>query len=140
MIYAVIDTNVIVSALLSHNSRAATVQVFEAIFENKICPLFNDDIIEEYTDVLNRPKFRLPTQMVEAVVRKIKEVGQHSQRIQSMEIFPDPDDAVFYEVALSKEDAYLVTGNAKHFPKSPIVVTPAEMLEIILNHKGVAEK
>ena len=104
-----------------------------------ICPLFNDDIIEEYTDVPNRPKFRLPTQMVDAVVHKIKEAGQHSQRIQSMEIFPDPDDAVFYEVALSKEDAYLVTGNAKHFPKSPIVVTPAEMLEIILDYKGVAD-
>ena len=130
MIYAVIDTNVIVSALLSHNPEAATVQVFGAIFENKICPLFNDDIIEEYIDVLKRPKFRLPTQMVDAVVHKIKEVGQHSQRIQSTETFPDPDDAVFYEIALSKEDAYLVTGNVKHFPKTPIVVTPAEMLEI----------
>ena len=38
---------------------------------------------------------------------------------------------VFYEVALSKEDAYLVTGNKKHFPQKPIVVTPAEMLEIL---------
>ena len=39
--------------------------------------------------------------------------------------------AVFYEVALSKEGSYVVTGNQKHFPKSPIVVTPAEMLQII---------
>jgi hypothetical protein len=38
---------------------------------------------------------------------------------------------VFYEVALSKDDAYLVTGNTKHFPKKPIVVTPAQMLEIL---------
>jgi hypothetical protein len=38
---------------------------------------------------------------------------------------------VFFEVALSKDDAYLVTGNTKHFPKKPIVVTPAEMLEIL---------
>lgn len=44
---------------------------------------------------------------------------------------PDPKDIVFYEVALSKEDAYLVTGNQKHFPKAPIVVTPAEMMEIL---------
>lgn len=41
------------------------------------------------------------------------------------------DDRVFYEVTLSKDDAYLVTGNQKHFPKTPIVVTPAEMLEIL---------
>ena len=40
-------------------------------------------------------------------------------------------DAVFYEVALSKDDAYLITGNTKHFPHTPIVVTPAEMLEIL---------
>ena len=133
MIYAVIDTNVIVSALLSHNPQAATVQVFGAIFEQKICPMYNDDIIEEYIEVLHRPKFRLPAPMIEAVVEKIKEIGKSSHRIQSMEEFPDLDDAVFYEVALSKEEAYLVTGNIKHFPKSPIVVTPAEMLEIILH-------
>lgn len=133
MIYAVIDTNVIVSALLSHNPQAATVQVFEAILEKKLCPMYNNDIIDEYIEVLHRPKFRLPFQMVEAVVNRIQEIGESSNRIQSLEEFPDLDDAVFYEVALSKEDAYLVTGNTKHFPKSPIVVTPAEMLEIILS-------
>lgn len=52
-------------------------------------------------------------------------------KVPSGESFPDSDDAVFYEVALSKEDAFLVTGNIKHFPKKPIVVTPAEMLEIL---------
>ena len=44
---------------------------------------------------------------------------------------PDPKDIVFYEVALSVEASYLVTGNIKHFPKKPFVVTPAEMLQII---------
>lgn len=43
----------------------------------------------------------------------------------------DPSDAVFYEVALSKDGAYLVTGNIRHFPKNPIVVTPAEMMRIL---------
>ena len=42
-----------------------------------------------------------------------------------------PKDVVFYEVTLSKEDAYLVTGNIKHFPQKPFVVTPAEMIAII---------
>lgn len=40
-------------------------------------------------------------------------------------------DVVFYEVALSKEDSFLVTGNTKHFPKTPIVVTPLEFLKKI---------
>ena len=49
----------------------------------------------------------------------------------SSEDFPAPDDRVFYEVALTKDGAYMVTGNLKHFPKSPIVVTPAEMIKIM---------
>ena len=47
---------------------------------------------------------------------------------------PDPDDAIFYEVVMEARettDAYLVTGNIKHFPVKPYVVTPKEMLEIL---------
>lgn len=46
---------------------------------------------------------------------------------------PDEDDRVFYEVCLSKEDSFLVTGNLKHFPKEPQVITAAEMMEILDN-------
>lgn len=53
--------------------------------------------------------------------------------------FPDPKDVVFYEVALSKEGSFLVTGNTRHFPKEPIVVTPAQMLEIIHNAQKESE-
>ena len=49
----------------------------------------------------------------------------------SEETFIDKKDLVFYEVALSKEDSFLVTGNLKHFPKKPFVVSPAEMIQII---------
>lgn len=52
------------------------------------------------------------------------------KRTPTSETLPDPKDVVFYEIALSKEGSFLVTGNTKHFPHSPIVVTPAEMLEI----------
>ena len=60
--------------------------------------------------------------------------GIHGDRVPSAEQFPDPKDVVFYEVAMSKKDAYLVTGNKKHFPNKPIVVTPAEMVEILKEH------
>ena len=61
----------------------------------------------------------------------MQKYGISTERVTSFEHFPDPKDVVFYEVALSKDDAYLVTGNKKHFPQTPIVVTPAEMLEIL---------
>ena len=131
MIYAVIDTNVLVSAMLTHNNQSATIQVMEAMFANKIIPLYNKEIISEYEDVLHRAKFGFSEADICHYVETLKQVGVDSQRIASSENFPDPKDVVFYEVALSKEDAYLVTGNKKHVPQTPIVVTPAEMLAIL---------
>lgn len=131
MIYAVIDTNVFVSALFSKNINAATVKVLDAIFQGKIVPLYNDEIIAEYEEVLHRSKFHFTPSLVNKYLKSICKMGISSERVHSDEVFPDQDDVVFYEVALSKEDAYLVTGNTKHFPKTPIVVTPAEMMEIL---------
>ena len=65
------------------------------------------------------------------VVERIVFLGEDADRTAYSESLPDEDDRVFYEVALSTEDAYLVTGNLKHFPKTPIVVTPAQMLDIL---------
>ena len=131
MIYAIIDTNVFVSALFSKNINVATVKVLDAIFQGKIVPLYNDEIIAEYEEVLHRSKFHFTPSLVNKYLKSICKMGISSERVHSDEVFPDQDDVMFYEVALSKEDAYLVTGNTKHFPKTPIVVTPAEMMEIL---------
>lgn len=130
-VYAVIDTNVLVSAMLTHNLESATTKTIEAIVTGKIMPLYNPEIIEEYEDVLYRKKFDLDNDDVSQMIRFIIQVGINIERTKSNEVFPDPSNAVFYEVALSKEGSFVVTGNLKHFPKSPIVVTPSEILEII---------
>lgn len=135
MIYAVIDTNVFVSALFTSNIEAATVKVLKAMLQGKIVPLYNKEIFNEYNDVLNRSKFHFSPDLVSHYMKMIREMGIPAERIQSNEVFPDIDDVVFYEVALSKDNAYLVTGNKKHFPKSPIVVTPAEMITILQQSK-----
>ncbi len=131
MIYAVIDTNVLVSALLTSKSDTATVQVIEAFLNGQIIPLYNEEIINEYEMVLNRPAFHFSEEKVNLYISSIRQKGLLASRIPSNFEFPDSDDAVFYEVALSKEDAYVITGNLKHFPKTPIVVTPAEMIAIL---------
>ena len=130
-IYAVIDTNVIVSALLSHHHDSATVKILDYIYDRVIVPIYNNEIIEEYEAVLRRPKFNFSEETVHAVVEAIRKGGIDSNRIGSNELLPDPKDIVFYEVALANEDSFLVTGNIKHFPKKPFIVTPAEMLQII---------
>jgi len=136
MIKAVIDTNVIVSAYITKNLEAATSKVWEAVMQNKLIPVYNEEILEEYSEVLHREKFGIPDNLIKWALDRIISNGVRGERILSDEFFPDPKDVVFYEVALSKEDAYLITGNTKHFPKKPIVVTPAEMLEI-LKEEGV---
>ena len=117
--------------MLTHNLESATTKTIEAIVSGKIQPLYNPEIIEEYEDVLYRKKFDLDNDDVSQMIRFIIQVGMNIERTKSNEVLPDQSDAVFYEVALSKEGSFVVTGNLKHFPKSPIVVTPAEILDII---------
>ena len=131
MIYAVFDTNVLVSALITHNSESSTVRVVKAIAEKHIVPLYNEEIVREYYEVLHREKFGIKGVDSSLLIHLIIQCGIETGRADCNDFFIDKDDAVFYEVALSKEDAYLITGNIKHFPKNPIVVTPAEMLQIL---------
>ncbi|MBQ2542409.1 MAG: putative toxin-antitoxin system toxin component, PIN family, partial [Bacteroidales bacterium] len=131
-IYAVIDTNVIVSALISSNDKSNPTVIVRAVLRGEIKPVYNDEILSEYTEVLSRDKFHIQKSDIDLVISHIIKIGLKVERKEAAgEIFPDPKDVVFYEVALSKEDSYLVTGNIKHFPKVDFVVTPAEMLAII---------
>lgn len=133
--YAVIDTNVLVAALLSKHSDAATVQVLERVFDGQLVPLFEEGILAEYQDVLSRPKFRFPASQVQALLNAIVLNGLPVSRISTGAELPDPKDLVFYEAALARDGAYLVTGNQKHFPAEPFVVTPKAMLEVLEKKK-----
>jgi len=56
--YAVIDTNVLVSALLSSHSDAATVQIIGRMINGEIIPVYSYEIMREYKEVLGRRKFK----------------------------------------------------------------------------------
>ena len=133
MVYAVIDTNIFVSALITHNSNASTARVLESLLLHRIIPLYNDDIIKEYDEVLHRAKFKLSEEQISTIIEQVKENGIDSSRFPYAGEMPDEDDRVFYEICLSKEDSFLVTGNLKHFPKEPQVITAAEMMELLDN-------
>lgn len=128
MIYAVIDTNVWVSALLTHNVNSPTERVFQLVFNGEITALFNEEILAEYEEVLTRKKFKFPKEDVQELLDYIKKKGIHENRTPFNEAMPDEDDRVFLEISLSREDSFLVTGNLKHYPKLPEVLTPAEFI------------
>ena len=131
--YAVIDTNVLISALLSKNEDSATIKVLDAVFEGKIIPLYHQDILAEYDEVLHREKFHLREEVIRTVLDSVRQYGVEVFPQPTGEILIDMDDLVFYEVAMEKrdDDAYLVTGNQKHYPFRDFIVTPAEMMRII---------
>ena len=114
MIYAVIDTNVIVSALITKNSEAATIHVIKAVLNGQVVPVYNKAIIREYEEVLKRKKFHLDESVVDSMISYFMAFGVEEEQIHTDLAFQDEDDRVFYEVSLSNDDAYLVTGNLKH--------------------------
>lgn len=131
--YAVIDTNVLISAMLKWNSIPGN--VMELVFNGAIIPLLNRHIMKEYKDVLERPKFHLTEDIIQSVLTEIDKLGIYIDADALNIILPDPKDRIFYEVVMEErktEDAYLVTGNIKHFPVKPYVVTPRQMIDIIL--------
>lgn len=136
-ILAVIDTNVIVSAFFSKDGKSNPSLIVRHILERLIIPLYNDEILDEYFEVLSRPQFHFKKEQIYSFIQTIRDNGYNTQRTKVIgEIFPDPDDIVFYEVKMSVEDSYLVTGNLKHFPQKPFVVTPTQMIEIIKDLKA----
>lgn len=131
--YAVIDTNVIVSALLKWNSVPGV--VLQAVFNGFVVPVYNDEILNEYRNVLNRPKFGFSSELISETISQIESLGVMENALEAVaEAMPDPKDIVFYSIALSHgktAETHLVTGNVKHFPANPIVVTPRQMLDIL---------
>ena len=131
--YAVIDTKVIVSALLKWNSVPGV--VLQAVFNGFVVPVFNDEILNEYRNVLNRPKFGFSSELISETISQIESLGVMENALETVaEAMPDPKDIVFYSIALSHgktAETHLVTGNVKHFPANPIVVTPRQMLDIL---------
>ena len=130
---AVIDTNVIVAALLSKATYAATVQIIGKIASGDIIPLYSTSILEEYREVLARPKFGFDSKLTQSMVDTILNNGMLiDPNALSVELI-DKDDLPFYEIVMDTRDdgSFLVTGNLKHFPREPYIVTPREMLGII---------
>ena len=134
--YAVIDTNVLVSAMLKWTSVPG--KIIEFAFGGVIIPVLNERIVAEYREVLMRDKFHFTKEIVNDVIQALEDQGEYIDTDNMDFELPDKKDVVFYAIVMETrkdEDAYLVTGNIKHFPKVPFVITPKEMLDILLGKK-----
>lgn len=140
-IFCVVDTNVIVSALLKRTSIPG--KVVQHVLAGIVIPVFSKEILSEYKEVLSRKKFSFSSKVIENVIKMIIKNGIELSGIQTEEKTSDPKDMIFYEVTMDSrqtENTFLVTGNIKDFPIKPFIVTPKKMMEIIEeNKKGKRE-
>ena len=120
----VLDTNVLVSALLKPKSHPA--HILNAILNEKVTLLFDNRILEEYKRVLLRPRFGFSVEIVEPLLDYIESEGEFVAANYSGRQFEDDEDKKFYEVAVTGGADYLVTGNARHFPNDPLIITPRD--------------
>ena len=124
----VIDTNVLVSAMLSN--RSAPRQIIEMVIKGEITPCYDSRIMEEYKDVLYRPRLHISAEKAGTILDLFEAIGMYADPPATHLLFTDEDDKAFYETALEC-GATLVTGNAKHFPAEPWILSPAEFLRTI---------
>ena len=95
----------------------------------------NEDILREYREVLLRKKFHFPESVVDAILDNLAAQAVFINEEKLDVNLPDPKDVVFYEVVMEErknQDAFLVTGNLKHFPVERFIVTPRQFLDILL--------
>ena len=136
--YVIIDTSVLVSAMLARQPDSATVLLIEKMLVGNLTPVYSKKILQEYCQVLSRPKFKFPQDKISVMLFAIQKYGVCFEPTPTGVILPDMKDLPFYEVVLETQEnhTYLVTGNLKHFPSVPFIVTARQMLDIINNDRN----
>ena len=133
MIYfAVIDTNVIVSAMLKKHSIPS--QILNFAMNGVIVPILDKRITAEYCTVLSRPKFNFSRDDVENVINEIERHSIYMKPKTINQEFVDVSDKKFYDLLMTvsrEHEAYLITGNIKYFPDKFYILTPRQMMDII---------
>ena len=122
----VVDTNVLVSALL--NTNGAPAKILALILNGKLKLLYDNRIIFEYLEVLSRKEFGFNTEIINDMIAFFKHEGEFVNADHLNVRFHDETDKKFYEVYRSGEAQYLITGNKKHFPKDSAIIAPGDFL------------
>lgn len=129
----VLDTNILVSSLLSDGPPAFIV---DQVSEGRMRPCFDDRILSEYWDVLSRPKFDFSPLRINRLIHGIVRAGFgiNAVIIPGEVSMPDESDRKFYAVAKTA-NAILITGNTKHYPDEPFILTPVTFIQRYYSEK-----
>jgi putative PIN family toxin of toxin-antitoxin system len=124
----VLDTNVLVSALLNPNGLPAG--ILNLVLEGTVSIVYDNRILSEYRDVLHRKKFAFDVELIRILMDFIIHEGVFTNALPLAIPFKDEDDKKFYEVFKSASIDFLITGNKKDFPEEKNILTPKEYMDI----------
>lgn len=134
MLKVILDTNILVSALIS-NSYPFKI-LFEIVFERKVLTCVSLDILEEYIEVLNRTKFERFHNFknnAEVVINKLIDISVTFMPTDKVFLISDMADNKFLELAKISDADYLITGNSVDFTfdqfENTKVVSPQHFYE-----------
>jgi putative PIN family toxin of toxin-antitoxin system len=133
MIRVVIDTNILVSALLQPEGLPAAVLTLAFSGDVQLC--ISEAIYAEYDEVVRRPRFKRSADVIEGMLRSIRKLGHWVTPSILVDECTDPDDNMFLECAQAAAADYVVTGNLRHFPerwKKTKVVGARELIELLM--------
>jgi putative PIN family toxin of toxin-antitoxin system len=131
----VIDTNVLVSAVLKPDGLQRT--VFLLATAKPARWYVSGPIMEEYAAVLARPELKIRKSLRLQVIQLIKNHTHSVTPSRLTQLTTDPDDNIFLECADAARADYLVTGNQRHFPrfwKKTKIIDSREFLDIVAPH------
>jgi len=128
----VLDTNILVSGLLSPNGPPG--RILDLVLAGTIQLAYDDRIMDEYVRILSRRKFGFDNRDVRAVIDYFIGTGvQVSGTPLAPPDVPDPSDVAFAEVALASGADALVTGNQRDFAFARaygvVVLSPGQLME-----------
>jgi len=130
---AVLDTNIIVSALLAPFGNEA--RLLGVVQNDKLTPCISREILAEYAGVLARPKFSFAKSEIAGLIGLMEAKGLMVDPPRITAASPDPKDNDFIACAIAANADFLVTGNRRHFPLQSCgqtrVVSAGELLEIL---------
>ena len=125
----ILDTNVVVSALLSPSGVPS--RILALALDGIITVVYDNTILAEYVDVLNRKKLKIDKESIDVVIDFIGKEGEFRIAVPQTARFDDEDDKIFYDLYKSGGVDFLITGNIRHFPREKGIVLPGKFLEAI---------
>ena len=113
--HVVLDTNVVVSALLK--PQGLEDQVLRLALAGRLLLCLSPEVLAEYARVLPYPKFKLRPEEVATTLRQLEKAGSLFHPARTLRTSAHEPDNRFYECADAAQAEFLVTGNFKHFSK-----------------------